>query len=80
VDKSDYSRISALDKVQTSGVEQLLDGTLDGDLITLKVTRPSGESYEVKARHTMSKDQVEWLRAGSALNWIGEKAREAGSA
>lgn len=61
-------------------MEQLLDGTLDGDLITLKVTRPSGEGYEVKARHTMSKDQVEWLRAGSALNWIGEKAREANSA
>jgi homoaconitase len=46
----------------------------------LQVTRPTGEKYEVRARHTMSKDQVEWLRAGSALNWIGEQARRTGRA
>ena len=79
-DKADYGRISAHDKVQTEGVAALLDGTLQGDEITLKVTRPDGEQYDVKARHTMSADQVEWLRAGSALNWIGEQARRAGKA
>lgn len=79
-DKADYGRISAHDKVQTEGVAALLDGTLQGDEITLKVTRPDGERYDVKARHTMSVDQVEWLRAGSALNWIGEQARRAGKA
>jgi homoaconitase len=61
----------------TRGVDKLLDGSLQGDEVVLEVTRPSGEKYEVRARHTMSKDQVEWLRAGSALNWIGEQARRA---
>jgi homoaconitase len=75
VNKADYSRISAFDKITTRGVEGLLDGTLEGDEVTLVVKRPDGETYEVKARHTMSRDQVEWLRAGSALNWIGEQAR-----
>ncbi|KAI9637169.1 aconitate hydratase [Dioszegia hungarica] len=77
VDKSDYSRISAFDKIVTRGVDKLLDGSLQGDEVVLEVTRPSGEKYEVRARHTMSRDQVEWLRAGSALNWIGEQARRA---
>lgn len=80
VDKSDYTRISAFDKIQTKGVDQLLDGSLKGEEVVLEVTRPSGEKYEVRARHTMSRDQVEWLRAGSALNWIGEQARRSGKA
>ena len=45
----------------------------------LRVSRPSGEVMEVETRHTLSADQVEWLRAGSALNWIGAQARRAGS-
>lgn len=80
VDKEDYSKISAHDKVQTKGVAGLLDGTLEGDKVELHVTKPDGKKEVVMARHTMSVDQVEWLRAGSALNWIGEQARKAGKA
>ena len=58
----------------------MLDGTLKGDRVALHVTKPTGETFQVEARHTMSADQVEWLRAGSALNWIGEQARRAGKA
>lgn len=78
-DKADYSRISAHDKVETIGLKDLLSGKPDGS-VSLRVTRPSGESYEIATKHTMSVDQLEWLRAGSALNYIGEQARKAGKA
>ena len=74
-DKSSYVDISAHDKVQTIGMENVLNGSSTSDKIVLRVTKPSGEVKEVECRHTLSTDQVEWLRAGSALNWIGELAR-----
>ncbi|KAL7420938.1 aconitate hydratase [Cryptotrichosporon argae] len=75
-DKADYALISAGDKVATSGLADLLSGAADAQ-VTLVVTKPSGETVRVKTRHTMSKDQLEWLRAGSALNYIGQQARRA---
>lgn len=77
-DKADYSKISAGDKVQTEGLKELLEGKSDAQ-IRLKVTRPSGEVEYVSTTHTMSPDQLNWLRAGSALNFIGEQARAAGA-
>ncbi|ORX40896.1 aconitate hydratase [Kockovaella imperatae] len=75
VEKSDYSKISAADKVQTSGLTSILDGSATSDRVQLRVTKPSGEQVTVECRHTLSKDQVEWLREGSALNWIGRTAK-----
>lgn len=80
LDKSDYSKISAHDKVTTQGLDQVMNGSSGSDVVVLQVEKPSGEKIEVKTRHTLSADQVEWLRAGSALNWIGEQARIAGKA
>jgi len=75
LDKSAYSQISSLDRVQTIGLTSVLDSTAIDDRIKLRVIKPSGEVVEVECRHTLSSDQVEWLRAGTALNWIGEQAR-----
>lgn len=74
VDKADYAKIQAGDMVSTRGLKGVLDGTSEGDRVVLEVTR-DGKTEEVECRHTLSKDQVEWLRAGSALNWIGETAK-----
>ena len=79
VDKSAYSNISAHDKVQTVGMADILSGASTSDRVMLKVTSPDGEVREVECRHTLSTDQVEWLRTGSALNWIGEVARQRGA-
>ena len=76
--KSDYSKISAHDKIETIGLKSLLSGENIGESgIKLRVTKPTGEVVEIETKHTMSPDQVEWLRAGSALNYIGEQARKA---
>ena len=72
-DKADYSKVSAHDKIETVGLQALLENG-EGE-VSLRVTKPNGEVVDIPTKHTMSKDQLDWLRAGSALNWIGEQAR-----
>ncbi|RPD63118.1 aconitate hydratase [Lentinus tigrinus ALCF2SS1-7] len=69
VDKADYNRIGSGDVIETLGLADLLQGKADAS-IRLRVTRSSGEQFEIPVRHTMSADQLKWLRAGSALNHI----------
>lgn len=47
---------------------------VEGAEVRVSVRKPSGETFEVETRHTMSADQLRWLRAGSALNYIREVA------
>lgn len=61
------------DIIETVGLDGLLRGTSDGKL-QLKITNPSSqESVMVPVEHTMSGDQIDWLKAGSALNHIRNK-------
>ncbi|TFK40960.1 aconitase family-domain-containing protein [Crucibulum laeve] len=69
VDKSDYSRISSGDVLETIGLTDTLQGISDAP-IKVKVTKSNGETFEIQTKHTMSTDQLQWLRAGSALNHI----------
>ncbi|KAI9572778.1 aconitate hydratase [Boletus coccyginus] len=69
VDKADYSRIGSGDVVETFGLEDLMSGNEDA-VIKLRVTNSRGELFEILTKHTMSSDQVKWLKAGSALNFI----------
>lgn len=65
----DYTRIGAGDTIETSGLEQIFNGT--GDFpVRLNVTKSTGESFELDTKHTMSPDQFKWFCAGSALNHI----------
>jgi len=72
VDTSDYSRVGSGDTVETIGLEGLLNGE-PSTPIRLKVTKRSGETFEIPTKHTMSADQLKWLQAGSALNHIRSK-------
>ncbi|CAG8495170.1 12194_t:CDS:2 [Acaulospora colombiana] len=67
-DKSDYSRISSGDKIETIGLAELLAGK--GKDVQLRVSKRDGESFIIKTKNTMSTDQLKWLQAGSALNHI----------
>ena len=69
VDKADYSRIGSGDVVETFGLEDLINGN-ENAVVKLRVTKSRGEIFEILTRHTMSSDQVKWLKAGSALNFI----------
>jgi homoaconitase len=68
-DKNDYGRIGSGAAVETIGVSDLFAGK-PGATVRVKVTPVGGESFEIMTKHTMSSDQLKWLRAGSALNYI----------
>ncbi|KAH9946838.1 aconitase family-domain-containing protein, partial [Amylocystis lapponica] len=68
-DKADYTRIGAGDVVETVGLADLFNG-VPSTVIKLKVIKRNGDVFEIPAKHTMSSDQLKWLRAGSALNHI----------
>jgi len=71
VDPADYDRIGEDDRIAVRG----LAGLAPGRQITVEVTPPSRESWRFLTNHTFSEDQVEWFKAGSALNII--RARRA---
>ncbi|KAG2117819.1 aconitate hydratase [Suillus discolor] len=68
-DKNDYSRIGSGDVLQTIGLADLIEGRQNAE-VKLKVTKRTGEVFEILTKHTMSEDQLKWFRAGSALNFI----------
>jgi aconitate hydratase len=63
-DPSDYDRISGTDDVSLVGLSDLKPGSS----VTMVVHKESGDSFEVKLNHTFNEDQLEWFKAGSALN------------
>ena len=65
-DPADYDRIGIDDRISVRGLADLAPGRP----LTVEVRSASGETYSFEANHTFSADQVEWFKAGSALNII----------
>lgn len=68
-DKADYSRVGSGDQLETIGLADLINGREDA-VVSLKVTRRTGETFSIPTKHSMSAEQLQWLKAGSALNYI----------
>ena len=67
-DRADYDRIGEDDRIAVRGLAALAPDTP----LTVEVTPPIGVTWEFAAQHTFSADQIEWFKAGSALNVIRE--------
>ncbi len=65
-DRSDYDRIGEDDRIAVRGLADLAPDTQ----VTVWVTTPEGDTWTFAADHTFSADQIEWFKAGSALNII----------
>ncbi len=65
-DPVDYDRIGEDDRIAVRNLDRLAPG----EQVTVEVTTPEGETWSFQTNHTFSADQVEWFRAGSALNVI----------
>ena len=63
-DGGDYDRISADDRVSLPDVDKLAPEKP----VRCKIDKKSGESFEIVLQHTMNESQIEWFKAGSALN------------
>jgi aconitate hydratase len=72
VDPADYEKVRVDDRVSIVGLADLAPGRN----ITVVLTHADGSTDEIETKHTMSDEQIEWFRAGSALNLI--RARSAG--
>ncbi|MFW2384023.1 MAG: aconitate hydratase [Acidimicrobiales bacterium] len=65
-DPADYDRIGEDDRIAVVGLADLAPGTS----VTVEVTPPDGDPWSFEGNHTFSDEQIEWFRAGSALNVI----------
>ena len=65
-ERADYDRIGEDDRIAVRGLAELAPDRQ----VTVEVTPPGGEPWTFAADHTFSADQIEWFKAGSALNII----------
>ena len=66
---ADYDMIKEDDLVSLIGLKNLTEG----NQLTLVVKHKDGTTEEIKLNHTFNKNQIEWFKAGSALNLIAKK-------
>jgi len=67
-DPADYDRLSGSDKVSILNLNSLAPGSQ----LTVRVQPASGDAFEIKVNHTFNEEQIEWFKAGSALNKMKE--------
>jgi aconitate hydratase len=65
-DKADYDKIQEDDSIDVTGLTSFAPGTP----LTLVLTHKDGTSDTIKANHTYNQQQIEWFKAGGALNII----------
>ncbi|KAF3915892.1 hypothetical protein AA313_de0203370 [Arthrobotrys entomopaga] len=75
VNESDYDLIDPRDQVTTIGLHDMLISGGKGTVQLEVVKEKSGEKKVIQTAHTFSKDQSEWVLAGSALNLLAKMAK-----
>ncbi len=71
-DPADYERIGEDDRIAVRGLADLAPD----EPATVEVTAPDGAVWAFETHHTLSDEQIDWFRAGSALNIIRRRARK----
>lgn len=74
--KEDYDKIAANDEIETSGLWDVLQSGGAGEIKIVLHKRDGGE-FEIPVEHNLSKDQCGFILAGSALNLLARKGKEA---
>jgi aconitate hydratase len=64
VNKDDYDKVQERDKISVIG----LTGFAPGKNLTIELLHPDGTTDRFEASHTYNEQQIEWFKAGSALN------------
>ena len=65
-DPADYEQIGEDDRIAVLSLNQLSPG----QQVQVEVTTPDGQTWLFSTNHTFSDEQIEWFKAGSALNII----------
>jgi aconitate hydratase len=68
-DKNDYSRIMEADKLDITGLNEFSAGKK----LKIILNHSDGEKEIIYANHSYNEVQIEWFKAGSALNLMRSK-------
>jgi aconitate hydratase len=71
-DRADYNRILEGDRIDIVG----LDALAPGRQVKINLNHAGGDKEVIYANHSYNDVQIEWFRAGSALNLISRKNRK----
>lgn len=69
VNKNDYDKIQEDDKISILG----LSSFAPGKNLTVELTHSDGKKESFEVAHTYNETQIEWFKAGSALNFMKRK-------
>ena len=70
-DPGTYDQIEESDRISVLNLPPVPDRP-----VTCRITKADGRTIEFEAKHTFSDEQVEWFKAGSALNIVRAKVAE----
>ncbi|GFU35556.1 aconitate hydratase, mitochondrial [Nephila pilipes] len=65
---SDYDKIQPTDKISLVGLKDLAPGKP----VKCEIKHPNGKTETIMLNHTMNQQQIEWFKAGSALNRMAQ--------
>ena len=68
-DPADYEKINVDDRIDVLGLAELAPD----QPVRVRVRHADGSTDEFDTTHTMNAEQIEWFRAGSALNAMGKQ-------
>jgi len=66
--EEDYNKIQPTDKVSILGLKDFAPKVP----LTARITRADGSTFDIKLNHSFNKNQIEWFKAGSALNLMSK--------
>jgi aconitate hydratase len=75
VEQSDYDKIQPSDRISIVGLTALTPGKS----LYLRVKSADGASWESEVKHNMTSEQIEYFKAGSALNLMAARLRDKSS-
>jgi aconitate hydratase len=70
-DRNTYDQIGEDDRISVLGLASLAPDTP----VQCRITKPDGSTIDFECTQTFSPEQIEWFRAGGALNIIRAKQR-----
>jgi len=67
VDPADWAKVQATDRISVVG----LAGLAPGKPVEVRLHKADGKLESIQTRHSLTEKQIQWFRAGSALNAVG---------
>ena len=70
-DVDDYEKINEDDKISITGLENFVENSV----VTCELKHTDGKSEKISLRHSYNSSQIEWFKAGSALNVLKNRKK-----